>query len=186
MSDKELELLKLTQKGKNPLVINVSCPLIDLEGHIRQLMVPIRKLNPETRIIYDLGIYAGGFAGLYFHKRGISGEAYIRFLRSLEEGNLSEQNLLFRMKATLFGNFTPNDRATVEYEGKRYVEEWRESTLDGRIGIYSQRLFNLSGGNVEEDDFKKELKTRVADRRQLILSDELLTSIFNPLISPVV
>lgn len=52
---------------------------LNLAKDVQDLQTPIRKLNPETRIVSNENMYAGGFYGIEFDEYGIDGVAYNKY-----------------------------------------------------------------------------------------------------------
>ena len=111
---------------------------LDLTKHVQDLQTPIRKLNPETRIVSNGSMYAGGFYEIEFDEHGIDGVAYIRFLEALKKGNPAEASLLEKMSKKLCGEQKADDCFLVEHDDRKYRQKWIV-----RTGDYPTQLFHL-------------------------------------------
>ena len=167
----------------NELVVYVP-PALDLAQNIRELQVPLRKLNPEARIVSNGGMYAAGFCELQFDGFGINGQAYVSFLQALKKENPAEVSLLERMAKKLFGELNKLNMAEhfiVEHEGKEYIKKWTVATTHERLFWFNkyEKRFNPQG-------FRAEIKTRIANQRHTLLSNELMDALFEPLFDPTI
>lgn len=171
---------KSTDSARNELVVYSSHSL-DLAEHIRKLQTPIKNLNPETRIVSDESMYAGGFYGIEFDRYGINGTAYIRFLESLKEGNPIDASLLEKMNKKLFGEQKIDDWFLVEHEKKKYRQQWITQT--GETELFH---WNNAVKRIEPIDFPMQLKTQIAKERDMLVSNEMMLRLFAPLFDPVI
>lgn len=173
----------MEEKSKNDLVIYVS-QSSDLVHHVKELKAPIGSLNPETRIISNNDMYAGGFRNLKFDEYGIMGQAYIRFLQ-LPKAK-SELSLLEKMTRKLHGEQKPDNTLIIEHEGKKYIQAWSISTDEESCS--SDRLFWL-GDSIDREikqEVIKKLKTRIMNEKNIILSNDLIFGLFSPLCEPTI
>jgi len=179
------ERIRMTEDTSKELVI-YNPNTLDLTKHVRDLHTPLRNINPEIRIVQNGSMYAGGIYNIEIDAMGIDGIAYIRFLKALrEEENPSNISLLERLTRKVLGNTEGDDSLIVEHENKKYEHQWivKTSDYDGRTDLLN---YNKYRGSMAPTDFLAELKTKIANQQNLLVSNELLSNLFTPLFDPLI
>ncbi len=156
---------------------------LDIVGHIKRLEKPISSINPESRIVSNGSMYAGGFCDLTFNPERIGGRAYVRFLKALESIP-KNSSLTTRLNFALFGeNPKVDDNLVVEHDGRKYQQQWvvRTSQYETIVSLYRyQENKHVTG------DFPLKLKALVAEEVKELWTNELLLSLFAPLMNPLI
>lgn len=177
----DIEKNKLAIYSKNDL---------DLAQHINKLESKLKEITPENRIVINNSMYVGGFSNLGFDQYGVEGIAYIKFFEKINEDVKKSENELYLIEEigkTLFGKektkkIKLKEDNLVEHEGNYYDLVWKikDNSYKHRIikKDYSDKLiFN---------DFPIDLKSKILDEENTMVSNEFILNLFLPLHKPLV
>jgi len=166
---------------KNELII-YNHEILDLSGQIKQIQTPIKTLNPEARTIFDKGMYVAGFCKMKFDVGGINGIAYIKLLELLERKSTANDSLLEKMSQKLFNCNLINDDSLIEHEEKKYKEKWKVNSTN----YYPSNLIWISNnGSINAENLIKKLKTKIANEKNILFTNEFIYSLFSPILNPM-
>ncbi|MDD5396576.1 MAG: hypothetical protein PHW24_00780 [Candidatus Moranbacteria bacterium] len=132
-----------------------------------QKAVSISDINPQHRVLVDGGMYVASATNLELNTLGFKGFLYLAFYQDMTivpEGVAQSLSVLVLNK--LFKNSVFK---SVEYEGREYQRMWR---------LWSGEKFPCYVGR----DTIGEMKVRLVEKHKLLLSNDLLSVLFNPVL----
>ena len=165
----------------NSLILYKSGEL-DLSTQVMRMEVPIHRIHPETRVVSGEQMYVGGFCWMQFDEHGVDGCAYLSFYEAAEQKDPSELSLLERMTRRIFGD---GNGHVIEHEGRKYRKRWGVDTSRDFMPCTCLVHYDRFDHKMEPTDFPAKLKTRVANERHVVVSNQLLFEVFGPLVEAV-
>lgn len=130
--------------------------------------ISVSDLNPQNRVLVDGGMYVASATNLELKTSGFKGFLYLAFYRDMTSSpDEVVQSLSVLVLNKLFKKCAI--KSVVTYEGKEYQRVWK---------IYSSEQFPCYVGK----DTIGEMKVRLVEERKLLLSNDLLSVLFNPVL----
>jgi hypothetical protein len=152
---------------------------LDLAKHVRVMHRSLSDLNPEVRIPSGEEMYVGGVRKISIDETGLRGQAYIHNFRIFTPE--TPRQLTTRIMGSLFGEATPTPYS-IDHDNKRYIANWRVVT-NQEFGREKELIhLNHFTKSLERTNFVACLKTEVATSKGVLLSNELLGLLFDPIV----